>query len=391
MDIKGIKIVILLSYICIASISAAIITPALPQIEQQFNLGHGALEWIISVFLCGYVVGQLLYGPLANRYGRLNALRIGLVINLLGILLCLYSVYINSYVMLLFGRFISALGSASGLVCTFILINELLSPSKVKVVMPFTTVSFTIGIGLAVVVGGVVTQYLDWTYCFWVLLLHGVLMLLFTWLYPETLKQPKPLNVETIFNGYSNALSSKTLVIYSVILSLVAVCTYCYSAAAPIYSHNQLHLLSSQYGYWNVLSMAGMLGSGFLSSYLMKKYGAEHSLFIGFVFIGGCLLSLGLLTYASVIDDFNNALWFFLTTAGLYLFTGLLYPGASYIASNAIEDKASASSMMSFINIFIAMLSVVVLGYLPVSSVLALFLVFSFVYIVGFFLLLRSR
>ena len=53
MYIRGLKIAILLSYICIASISAAIITPALPQIEHSFALSHGALEWIISIFLLG--------------------------------------------------------------------------------------------------------------------------------------------------------------------------------------------------------------------------------------------------------------------------------------------------------------------------------------------------
>ena len=79
------RIAWLLSYISIASVSAAIVTPALPLIQQQFSLSVGAVEWMVSSFLIGYVIGQLIYGPLANRYGRLKALRIGLFINLLGI------------------------------------------------------------------------------------------------------------------------------------------------------------------------------------------------------------------------------------------------------------------------------------------------------------------
>ena len=94
----------------------------------------------------------------------------------------------------------------------------------------------------------------------------------------------------------------------------------------------------------------------------MKKYDAKKVLLIGFSFMGLALISLILLTCASRLLNINNAIWFFTTTAGLYLFSGLLFPSASYFASNAIEDKASASSMMSFINMFSAMCSVVILG-----------------------------
>lgn len=84
------KVTILLSYICIASISAAIITPALPHIQNFFHLSNGAVEWVISIFLLGYVIGQLIYGPIANRYGRIKALRIGLTFNITGILICMH-------------------------------------------------------------------------------------------------------------------------------------------------------------------------------------------------------------------------------------------------------------------------------------------------------------
>ena len=263
--------------------------------------------------------------------------------------------------------------------------------NKIKQVISFSIVSLTIGIGLAVIIGGVVTQYFQWQDCFWVLLFHGILMFILTYLYQETLEQPKALNLTTIFSGYLQALKSTKLISYSLILGTVSVFSYCYSAAAPIYAQNKLHLLASQYGYWNILNMAGMLGSGFLSAYLMKKYDAKKVLLIGFSFMGLALISLILLTCASVYANINNAIWFFITTSGLYLFGGLLFPSASYFASNAIEDKASASSMMSFINMSSAMLSVVILGYLPLSSILAFMGIVTAFYLFGFGLLLARK
>lgn len=51
----------LLSYISIASVSAALITPALPEIQSHYALSLGTVEWIVSAFLIGYVFGQLIY------------------------------------------------------------------------------------------------------------------------------------------------------------------------------------------------------------------------------------------------------------------------------------------------------------------------------------------
>ena len=70
---NGMKTTILLSYICVASFSAAIITPALPQIQTVFHLTQGNLNWVVTIFLIGYMIAQLIYTPLENRYGRLNA------------------------------------------------------------------------------------------------------------------------------------------------------------------------------------------------------------------------------------------------------------------------------------------------------------------------------
>ena len=376
------KVGLLLSYICIASISAAIITPALPHIELFYGLAHGAIEWIISIFLLGYVIGQLIYGPLANRYGRLMALRSGLLINIVGILLCIFSVWFSSYSLMLIGRLVTALGAAAGLSCTFMLLNESLTKEKAKHAMSFVVVSFTVGIGLAVTIGGIITQYLYWQYCFWLLLIHGLIMLLLSWNFSETLKESTTLHPMIILSGYGKALKSSKLIIFALTIGLASAISYCYSAAAPIYAQSVLNLSPDMYAYWNLLNIIGMLASGFLSSYLMKNYSAKFVLLFGLGMLIPCLFSLVILT----ITGIPSAIWFFMTTMFLYLFSSLLFSSASYFASNAIEDKASASSMMSFINMGSAMLAVVIMGYLPLQSIIAFTITILVFYIILTFL-----
>ncbi|KTD31448.1 MFS transporter [Legionella maceachernii] len=358
--ISNLRVAWLLSYISIASFSAAIVTPALPFIQIQFGLRTGQVEWMISAFLIGYVIGQLIYGPLANRWGRLYALRIGLLINLSGILLCLLGLAFSAYWLLIAGRLVSALGAASGLSCTFMLINEWLAEKQRKTAMSYTILSFTFGIGLAVTLGGLMTEYWNWTYCFLFLLIHGVVMLWGTQIFSETLKKPQPMHLKAILHSYKIALSSRTLVVYALVVGLCSVIGYCFSAAGPQIANEVLRISAAQYGYWNLLNMLGMLLGGLWAKVLLNRMVAAQVVMMG---LTGC--ALGIASILMMMDcNSTSTAWFFLSTFALYLFGGLLFAGGSLIASNALTDKASCSSMMSFINMSTATLAVMIMGYL---------------------------
>lgn len=353
----------LLSYISIASVSAAMITPALPHIEQTFVLNTGTVEWVVSTFLIGYVIGQLVYAPLANVYGRLNALKWGLNINILGLLLCLYASISPHYLLLLLGRLITGLGSAAGLTCTFMLINEWLPEDQRKTAMAYSILSFALGIGVAVLIGGIITQYLQWQGCFIFLLFQGLLMRLGIRVFDETLTQPKSFHIPSLLRDYKQALGSFKLITFSSIWGACSAVGYCYSAAAPQIAHSYLNLSASAYGYWNTLNIVGMLLGGLSARSVMQRFPVMHVITLGYVGSGIALLSLGTMLYLNP----QSVLWFFVSTSLLYCCSSYLFAGGSYMASNAIEDRASASSMMSFINMSVATISVVIMGYLSAN------------------------
>ncbi|MFW2570290.1 MFS transporter [Legionella sp. 29fVS95] len=365
--VSNLRIAWLLSYISIASFSSAILTPALPQIQLQFGLQTGEIEWVVSAFLLGYVLGQLIYAPLANRWGRLVALRVGLSINLIGILLCFLCLITHSYGLLITGRLVSALGSASGLACTLMLINEWLAESQRKTAMAYTILSFTLGIGLAVTLGGLITEYWHWTDCFLLLFIQGTLMLAGTWLFKETLKNKQAINIRTIMLAYKQALASHTLVLFALVVGLCSVISYCFSAAGPQIANDLLYLSAAEYGYWNLVNMLGMLLGGLGAKYLLNRFPAMQVIVLGLI---GCAMGT-ISLFVMLHENSSSAVWFFLSTLSLYLFGGLLFAGGSLIASNALADKASASAMMSFINMSTAVLSVVVMGYLGANPLQA--------------------
>lgn len=373
------RIALLLSYICTASISATMITTAFPQIQATYHLSSESLEWVMSLFLIGYVIGQLIYAPIANGYGSLNALRIGLLINITGITISIMActLFLN-YDLLLIGRFITALGSAAGLVCTFILINELLSPENAKTAMAYSVISFTVGISLFIVIGSLLTQYANWVDCFWVLLIQGIILFLCTYCFKQTPQEKIVFHFKSAFFRYIKAVSNLRLIAFSLMAGVVSVYSYGYSSTAIIYAKTNLHLSPSDYSYWNLLNTAGMLGGGFLSAHLIKKYGLKNTLLTGII----CAIPLLMSFIFIAINPHGNIIWYFLTAALLFLITGLLFPTASYYASNAISDRASASSVMSFINMGLATVSMVVLGYLPFTSMASFVIILCGLFIV---------
>lgn len=377
----------LLSYISIASFSAAFITPALPEIQQSYALLQGQVEWLVSAFLVGYVIGQLIYGPLANRIGRISALRTGLVINILGIIICLMGLYLHVYLILIIGRLISALGAASGLACTFMLINEWLPEKQRKTALAYTILSFTLGIGLAVLSGGIITEYSYWGNCFYILLGHGLIMLYGTRMFSETLTTPQPLNWDNILKGYKAVLSSGTLIIYSIIVGFCSAIGYCFSAAGPQIAVDLFELTPAEYGYWNGFNMAGMLAGGLLARFLLQRYQASRVVFVGLI---GTATGLGTIILTHYWNN-TTPLWFFSSTLFMYLFSGLLFAGGSYIASNAAADKASGAAMMSFINMSTATVAVIVMGYVSSSPLTAFIIVLGCLWVlVLLFLICRK-
>jgi DHA1 family bicyclomycin/chloramphenicol resistance-like MFS transporter len=369
------KIALLLSYISIATASAAILTPALPQIESTFSLAHGQVEWMVNIFLIAYTLGQVIYGPLANRIGRLNALRTGFSINLLGIVICLLASYVSRYDWLLVGRFVTALGASAGLCCTFILLNESLSQSRAKHVLSYAIVSFTAGIGIAVLLGGLITQYLHWQWCFWVLLVHGIFALRSVSFFAETAKEKVAISLGSLSRGYAQALSHPEIWTFSLLVALVSLFSYCYSAAAPIIAHNQLHLSPALYGYYNMINIVGMLIGAVVAAKLLKCYDPILLLLISSTALVLGMASLGLLAMIHHL----TTLRFFALTGGIYFTTSIIFPSASFRASNAIADKANASGAMNLISMGCAVLGVGIMGYLPISTLWA-FIVVSLVF-----------
>ena len=362
------KLTLLLSYISVATVSAAVITPALPAIGRAFAVSKGYLGWIVTLYLLGYMIGQLIYGPIANRFGRLCALRSGLLVYLTGTGFSFLAVEQHSFNLLIFSRFITALGAAAGLCCTFVLIKEYLNEEQAKQASSLAILFFSLGIGIAIMLGGWITTYLHWQMIFSLMLAYGIFMFAGTYFFQETLQQKKALHIKHIIKSYARTLHNGKFIIYSLMLGCIATFSYAYTAAAPQIANHYLLLNPAQYASWNSLTIIGMILSGIICTKLIKRHSMKKIMALSFIstFIGLASFALQMLMHS------HSTLWFFVSAAFIYTTISFIFPCASHYALAEIEDKASASSMMNFINMATAVIGVTVMGYLPMSMFMAM-------------------
>lgn len=356
MNKKKPSLLALLMLMPFASICAVLFTPSLPEIAELLNVSDGRVQATMTLFLIGYALGSLPYGPIAKRFGRKPAIYLGIVIALLGSALILFAGSQQSLGLFLAGRFLTALGSAVGMKISFTIIADVFKQAEATKALSLATMAFAIAPGLAVGVGGFLTTHFGWQSCFYALILYSCLLFGLTLFQPETVPEldENALNLREISNAYARKLKNKKVLYASLILGCISSIIYLFSTLAPFLAINQIGLTPEQYGYLNFIPPVGLIAGSFVSHWLASR--KEKLAVIQF---GGKLL----IAVISVMLVFFGLGWvnlwtLFLPIPVLYFATSLIFNNASSFAMEHMKDKSNGSAIMSFINMAFAAFTV---------------------------------
>jgi DHA1 family bicyclomycin/chloramphenicol resistance-like MFS transporter len=164
-----------------------IFVPALPSAGADLGAGAAAMQFTVSVYIFGLAVGQLIYGPLADRFGRRPVLMAGLVIYILAGAAAGLAPGIDP---LIAARLLQALGGCAGLVLARAIVRDTAPPAETARRLALMNLMVTVGPGVAPIIGGAIAEYFGWRLIFVLLCALGVANFLFAWrLLPET-RQP---------------------------------------------------------------------------------------------------------------------------------------------------------------------------------------------------------
>lgn len=354
--------------ISFASVNAVLFTPALPDIATFFAVTDDVAQYIVSWFLIGYAIGQLLYGPLASRFGRKNALYIGIVTQIIASLGCVLSGLLEVYPLLVLGRFIMALGSGVGLKMTFTLVNECYEPKVASQKISYLMLAFAITPGLGVAIGGMLNAHYGWMSCFVGGAIYGALLLWLITRLPniESVLDTDALKWPHLKKAYGAQLKNSALLAGGLLMGGATCFVYVFAALAPFIAMNMMNMNSEQYGMANIIPSIGLIVGSLCSAQLIKRYSLGVLIKAG---LGIC--ALGSLLMVTTMALSNSAV------VSLFLPMVIIYIGISFVLANAstmamsyVNDKAQGSAVMNFINMGLATIVVLGLGLFSMQAML---------------------
>ena len=346
-----------------ASMGAVIFTPALPEISEFFGISQGRSQLTITLFLVGYALGQLIYGPCANYFGRKKTFLIGVLIATIGSIASIFSEQFHSFNLLILGRLFEALGSSAGLVISFTIINDHYFPNQARKIIAYIMLAFSIIPGIATFTGGILITNFHWISCFYFLLFYGLFIEIPVYRLAETAINfdKKALKIKNIKTNYTLAFKNSILRNTALFYSMTGMCVYSYAATAPFIAMHTLHISAEKFG---ILGLIPFLGTG-LGSIVSAKYSAQLSakkmIQIGFV-----LEILSALTLVALFSLHIINLFVLISCGFVFMFGGcLIVSNAASMATSTIDDKANASAVMNFINVGMAVVGTFILSVLP--------------------------
>ncbi len=191
--------------------------PALPAIGAALGVvAENDRQWIITAYLLGFGVAQLVYGPLSDRYGRRPVLLFGLGVF---VVFSVVAAFATSFEQLLFARVMQGVGSAVSRVLTVSIVRDCYSGRRMARVMSLTFIVFLTVPVLAPSVGQGILALAPWPWIFGVLAIFGGVMALWAaWKLPETLhpEDRRPLSLSAIAVAVKFTLTRRMAVRYMI-------------------------------------------------------------------------------------------------------------------------------------------------------------------------------
>ncbi|MES2217337.1 MAG: MFS transporter [Pseudomonadota bacterium] len=358
----------LLLMISFASVNAVLFTPALPKIAIFFAIPTKIAQQTMTWFLIGFALGQLIYGPIANRFGRKPAIFLGIALQIISSCMCAYAGLIHEFYILLIGRFLLAVGSGVGFKMTFTLVNECYEPKIASQKISYLMLAFAIIPCLATALGGLLTDYYGWISCFYAGAVYGLILLALVMRLPETQRNLNfdALKVKNIIQSYLYQFKNIRLITGGLLMGSAITFLYVFSAVAPFVAINIFGLNSKQYGMGTVLSAFGLILGSIISARLVKRHAFIEIIRFGIfvIIIGTIVMIITMLMHLTVLFT-------------LFIPIMIISFGKCFIVSNAstyamshISDTAQGSAVMNFINIGLTTIIIIVLGLFPINILL---------------------
>ena len=232
-----------------------IFVPALPSAAEALGATNHAAQMTLSIYIAGLAVGQLIYGPVSDRYGRRPVLLAGMSVYAVASLAAFFAPNID---MLIAARLFQALGGCSGLVLGRALVRDGASGAEAARKLSLMNLMTMAGPGLSPLIGSLLAETTGWRSIFVALTVLGLVNLAFIHAMLRDRPAGDSQNARQVMGNYLALLRSPAFLGYTIGGGCATTALYAYIGAAPFIFVNQLHRPSYEVGVYLAINVVGV-------------------------------------------------------------------------------------------------------------------------------------
>ena len=337
-------IAVICAFAATATLATNIFLPSLPSMAAALHVSSAAVTSVITVYLAVFAIGQLIVGPLSDRFGRRSLILIGLCFFVIGTSWCAYA---NDLSNLLIGRSIQALGACAASVLARAIARDLFDGQMLAKAMASITMATAAAPGFSPLLGGVLDHFFGWRSAFFLVAVFAICAVAaYTTFVGETIRCARTsMNPLTIAESYLGLIRDAKFLVPARTAGLLMVGLFAIFSGAP-------RVLLESFGFAPItlgLLFAGVVfvvfGAGILAPGLSARHGLYRATAIGLgtTVVGAIALLLAVLVA-------NNTFLPFLVATAIYLLgVGIASPLSNAAALSPFGNKAGvAAALLGF-------------------------------------------
>jgi len=245
--------------VALGQISNSVYIPSMPALVLAFDTDMARVNLTFTVFLAGFAVSQIVYGPLSDRFGRRRVLLGGLVLYFVASVGCAVSSTIEA---LIAARFAQAVGACAGPVMAYAIVRDVYERERAARVLAYIGVAFAISPAIMPIIGGYLQAWFGWRANFLFLSAVAGSVLLAVWLMlGETIAQPDPRATRPgqIARTFVMLLRSREFLGYMLSVAFIFAGLMAYTASSAFLFIDTLGLSPERFGILAVFNVVGFL------------------------------------------------------------------------------------------------------------------------------------
>jgi MFS transporter, DHA1 family, multidrug resistance protein len=314
---------------------------SLPEIGRALVAPPAAVQLTLSVYLVGYTIGQVVYGPLSDTYGRKAVILFALVVYCIASAACAAAPSIG---LLLAGRIVQALGVSGTVVIARAIVRDLYEGARAGRELSLMAAIMALAPVAAPPIGGVLQSLFGWRSSFLCMASAGVLATFVVWRsLPETLKKrAAPTSIAAILTGYRDFARHRAFVAYVGMLALSFGGLFAWVSGSAFVLQDLFGLSAFAFSLTYAIGALGYLAGTALAARLVSRLGIDRT--IG---IGALVLAVGgLAAIATTALELKSATPLVLAVALHLAGFGLVQPQCVAGAMMPFPDRAGAASSL---------------------------------------------